>query len=125
MIIAAERENRKRLRTVESRTPFLKKVDFLLLQTQDVAKGLTVIEYDMLQEINPVECISSSVRRTSNAIQQMINRFNTVSRWVSTEIVTTKTVKKRASVIKFFVEVAEARQSAHFKRCSHSFLVCL
>lgn len=83
-------------------------IDLYSLSSIDVAKQLTILEFEMFQEIDPARVISSTDRKETVAIQKMIERFNITSHWVATAIVIEPEKKKRVTVIKFFLEVAES-----------------
>ncbi len=84
---------------------------FLLdFSSNSIAKELTMIEWEIFKEIAPREFLNKAWQRENNKliapnIIKMINRFNEVSYWVATEILT-KNKKTQVKVIKKFIKIA-------------------
>jgi hypothetical protein len=77
----------------------------------EIARQLTLIEYAAFIQIEPKECLNQSWakgQRETKApgICAMVARFNLVSMWVGTIIVSTPDLKERAEVVEKFIEVA-------------------
>mmetsp|Transcript_637 Transcript_637/g.885 ORF Transcript_637/g.885 Transcript_637/m.885 type:complete len:501 (+) Transcript_637:242-1744(+) len=92
------------------------KFEFNDLDPVEVAQQLTLIEHDIFKDIQDVEFHNLNwkkedpkVRRKLAAnILRMVERFNTVSFWVATEIVMKTDIKDRVVALKKFISVAEA-----------------
>lgn len=92
------------------------KFEFNDLDPVEVAQQLTLIEHDIFKDIQDVEFHhlnwkkeDPKVRRKLAAnILRMVERFNTVSFWVATEIVMKTDIKDRVVALKKFIAVAES-----------------
>jgi son of sevenless-like protein len=82
-------------------------VDVLSLAPNLIAECLTKTEQGLFLKIHPSMCLDSDLLATSPPVQDIINRFNNVSYWVAHEIVTTPNLKKRISLVKHYISVAE------------------
>lgn len=83
-------------------TNMSERVEFLDLTPEDVARQLTLMEAELFQDVEPVWFMAPDKKQNKS----LVNRFNTVSRWVSTEIVLEPNPRKRASVVRQFIRVA-------------------
>jgi hypothetical protein len=92
------------------------KFEFNDLDPVEVAQQLTLIEHDIFKDIQDVEFHHLNWkkedpkvrRRLAPNILRMVERFNTVSFWVATEIVMKTDIKERVTALKKFISVAEA-----------------
>lgn len=78
----------------------------------EIARQITIIEYDMYREITPKELLSLSWQKSDNKkrspnLLRMIHRFNELNNWIQWQIVSEPTLKKRAANIKKMIKVAE------------------
>jgi len=79
----------------------------------EIARQITLVEYNLYKKIKPWECLGQAwnteekEQRAPN-ILAMIDRFNRVSNWVSTEVLKQSVLKKRIKMICKFIEIAEA-----------------
>lgn len=93
-------------------------LNLLDLHPEEVARQMTLIEHNLLQKIQPREWLTNtwSQKQTTGNIGQVVDRFNFVSRWVSTEIVTADTVEHRVVLINRFLIIASVRRQTpwHF-----------
>ena len=89
------------------------KIDISALSPGDVARQMTLLEFSMLYKIQSADLMTPSGRENSPAIQAIIERFNCVSRWVATEILLASHVKKRVTLIKQFILIAQACLDLH------------
>lgn len=93
------------------------------LSPVEIARQITLIEYDLYCKIKPWECINQAwTKPTKNEkapnIMEMIRRFNQVSRWVATSILQEQTPKDRAEVMSHFIDVAiECKELHNFNAC--------
>eukprot|EP01094_Clydonella_sp_ATCC50884_P016857 TRINITY_DN2846_c0_g1_i1.p1 TRINITY_DN2846_c0_g1~~TRINITY_DN2846_c0_g1_i1.p1 ORF type:complete len:1130 (-),score=536.32 TRINITY_DN2846_c0_g1_i1:96-3485(-) len=82
------------------------------IHPEELARQLTLIEYDLYKNIKPWECLNQSWAKKDKEtrapnILAMIQRFNQVSNWVATEVVKVEQVKQRAKVLQHVIEIAE------------------
>ena len=89
------------------------KIELLSLSPAELARQCTLLEFSMFQAINPVDLTTPERRESSQEIRALIHRFNRVSSWVATEILVTPNVRKRASVIKHFILMAQHSLDLH------------
>eukprot|EP00026_Physarum_polycephalum_P003119 Phypoly_transcript_03128.p1 GENE.Phypoly_transcript_03128~~Phypoly_transcript_03128.p1 ORF type:complete len:830 (-),score=159.54 Phypoly_transcript_03128:70-2271(-) len=78
----------------------------------EIARQLTIIEYDMYREIAAKELLSLSWQKSDNKkrspnLLRMIHRFNELNNWVQWQIVAEPNLKKRAATIKKMIKVTE------------------
>eukprot|EP01097_Dermamoeba_algensis_P006799 TRINITY_DN4237_c0_g1_i1.p1 TRINITY_DN4237_c0_g1~~TRINITY_DN4237_c0_g1_i1.p1 ORF type:complete len:396 (-),score=88.60 TRINITY_DN4237_c0_g1_i1:844-2031(-) len=99
----------------EPRVPpniFLTSLTLDSVHDEEVARQLTLLDYDIYQAIKPTELLSKNwlleeSRYLAPNIGIMIKRFNDVSRWVATTILKTSQVKQRTKVLLRFLKIAE------------------
>jgi len=81
------------------------------IHPEEIARQLTLIEHGLFAKIQPKECLKQrwvkGDKKASPNIHQMIERFNQVSLWVSTEIVQVEDLKMRAIVLSRFIFIAQ------------------
>lgn len=82
------------------------------LEPVEIARQLTIIEYDLYREITAKELLSlswqkSDSKKRSPNLLKMIHRFNEVNNWAQWQIVSETNVKKRAANIKKMIKVTE------------------
>ncbi len=83
-------------------------LDYPLLE---VARQLTLIDFEVFAKIEPKECLNQSwnkeyrVTKAPN-INEMIQSFNKLSNWVGTEIVQVVDLEKRVQVMEKMIELA-------------------
>jgi hypothetical protein len=78
----------------------------------EIARQITLIEYDMYREITPKELLSLSWQKSDNKkrspnLLRMIHRFNELNNWVQWQIVNEPNLKKRAANIRRMIKVTE------------------
>lgn len=100
----------------------LKKFRLLDVDPIEMARQLTIMDFKMYSSIKPVECLDKAWSRDSNNlaanIQTSIDYCNQVTTWVSDEILSQSEVKKRSTLIKYWVNVAErCRLLNNFNTC--------
>eukprot|EP01130_Rhizamoeba_saxonica_P000136 TRINITY_DN10149_c0_g1_i1.p1 TRINITY_DN10149_c0_g1~~TRINITY_DN10149_c0_g1_i1.p1 ORF type:complete len:1029 (+),score=234.80 TRINITY_DN10149_c0_g1_i1:25-3111(+) len=87
-------------------------LDFTDMEPLEIARQMTLIEYDMWVVIPPWEFLGQAwakkdrVTRAPN-ICRMIDRFNLVSGWVATTIVRVVELRERIKTVQKFIEIAE------------------
>jgi son of sevenless-like protein len=82
------------------------------LNIEEVARQLTLIEFELYKAIKPWECLNQAWTKKTTPpkapnILATIGRFNRVSEWCKTEIVRTENFKARTQIIGKFIELAE------------------
>lgn len=107
----------------------LKKFRLLDLDTTEMARQLTLMDFKLYSSIRPVECLDKAWSRdvtlnddhrtpVARNIQASIDYCNQVTTWVSDEILSQPEVKKRSTLIKYWVNVAErCRIFNNFNTC--------
>jgi hypothetical protein len=85
----------------------LKSMEFITLHPTEVMRQLTLIEYQMFQQIQPVDCFIYAVDKSSQfKVEPLIDRFNQVSQWVASEIVLSPNLKNRTTILRRFIRIA-------------------
>ncbi|KAL5249349.1 hypothetical protein ACHWQZ_G018268 [Mnemiopsis leidyi] len=91
--------------------------NFLLLDPEEIARQITLNSFEVFKKIRPVEYVTDLFGLKSGFGQDNIEKFaekvNTEMYWVATEIVTEKSIIKRARMIKHFLKVAAYCQSCN------------
>lgn len=88
-----------------------KSSDFNDFEPMEVARQLTLIEYDLYKGIEAKECLNQAWSKTDKEeraphIVAMIKRFNLVSAWVATEIIKSEKLSERMIKVKKFLYIA-------------------
>ncbi|KAI8063778.1 ras guanine nucleotide exchange factor domain-containing protein [Gongronella butleri] len=103
-----------------------KKFRLLDLDPLEVARQMTIMDFKLYSAIRPVECLNKAWSRDDDEqsstiatnIRASIEYCNQVTSWVSDAILSQHEVKKRVTLIKFWVQVAErCRQLNNFNTC--------
>lgn len=77
----------------------------------ELARQLTILEFGYFQKIKPVECLNKAwnqedgEKRAPN-VRSVIHTANVLSGWVVVNVLSSRDVKTRAGVIKYFVQTA-------------------
>eukprot|EP01132_Coremiostelium_polycephalum_P005608 gene5608-6979_t len=82
------------------------------IDEEEIARQMTLIEFDIFRKIKPPELLNQSWNKTklkhrAPNVLKMIDRFNNVSMWVATMIIQTVKVKARARMMARFMKIAE------------------
>lgn len=90
----------------------LSKFDILDWPSAEIARQITLIEYNMFKAIKPKECLNQSWNKESREqkafnIYQMITWFNRVSKWVASRILSEPNIKDRKAVMTKMIQIAE------------------
>ncbi|GAA6009704.1 uncharacterized protein JCM10292_003626 [Rhodotorula paludigena] len=89
----------------------LKKFKLTDLEPLELARQLTIMDGRLFQRITSQECLGKAWPKQFGSeapnISAMIDMSNAVTRWVTESILSQDDLKKRASVIKHFVAIAE------------------
>jgi len=100
--------------------PKLKQKGVLDFSSFEIASQLVLWEHEMVRQINLAELSSlawsKKQSREKNApnILKVIEFSNTIAYWVATEIVTTANLKKRSSILRQFIHIAQHCAKMHF-----------
>jgi son of sevenless-like protein len=95
-------------------------IEFVDLDPTEVARQLTLIDYDIYKKIMAFECIGqpwnkpNAVEKAPN-VTKMIQWFNQVSSFVTTQIVLQDKVKPRAEMLGKMIKVAKVSMISHDK----------
>ena len=78
--------------------------ELLDIDPQEMARQITLIDYDLFGQIRPAELLNQSwnkpkLKHRSPHVLEMIQRFNTLSRYLCGQILHTEGVKERAKVM--------------------------
>eukprot|EP00824_Muranothrix_gubernata_P007943 TRINITY_DN20163_c0_g1_i1.p1 TRINITY_DN20163_c0_g1~~TRINITY_DN20163_c0_g1_i1.p1 ORF type:complete len:655 (-),score=139.04 TRINITY_DN20163_c0_g1_i1:528-2492(-) len=90
----------------------------LEIKAIELARQLALMEHRLFNKIRPKEClnqawIKGNRHRDAPNIIRLIEHFNKISRWVSTEIVFQPTLKERVWVLRKFIKIAWESMNAH------------
>ncbi|KAF2069090.1 hypothetical protein CYY_009588 [Polysphondylium violaceum] len=82
------------------------------IDEEEIARQLSLIEFDIYKKIKPPELLNQSWNKTklkyrAPNVLKMIDRFNSVSMWVATLIIHPPKVKARARMMARFMRIAE------------------
>ena len=78
----------------------------------EIARQLSVMEMEIYRNIEPYECLNKAWSCSADDAPHIITlarRFNTISRWVATQVIQVggSSLKRRAAVMKYFLLVAK------------------
>ncbi|KAI9320783.1 ras guanine nucleotide exchange factor domain-containing protein [Dichotomocladium elegans] len=103
-----------------------KKFKLMDIDTLEIARQLTIMDFKLYSSIRPIECLDKAWSKDPNDdngkvavnIRSSIEYCNEVTSWVSDAILSQSDIKKRSSVIKYWVQVAEkCRSLNNFNTC--------
>eukprot|EP01117_Protostelium_nocturnum_P011539 TRINITY_DN4183_c0_g1_i1.p1 TRINITY_DN4183_c0_g1~~TRINITY_DN4183_c0_g1_i1.p1 ORF type:complete len:490 (+),score=126.49 TRINITY_DN4183_c0_g1_i1:135-1604(+) len=117
----ASKQDNKNIFSQPAPTPYLPKTctgaspgrySVLDFNPIEVARQLTLKDYDLCKAIQPKECLGLAWTKKDKATRspnllKMIDRFNHVSRWVTYTIVMEPNLKKRTKILSFFVQLIQ------------------
>ncbi len=94
------------------------KVAFWSLDSLELARQWTLADHKLFQDIPPhnlLNCDWSDARHTLAApnIRRFIDRFNCVSNWASSSILTGRTAQNRANIYEYIVKIAHHFRNLH------------
>lgn len=86
-------------------------VDVLDINSEELARQISITEFDMFEKLRPWEFIGQAWAKAGKEqkapnLLKIIDRFNTVSSWAISEICRCESVKRRGKVMQKIVEVA-------------------
>jgi son of sevenless-like protein len=87
----------------------------------ELARQLTILEFDYFVKIKPVECLDKRWNRVDGDdrapnVRNVIHTANVLSGWVSQMVLSDKDPKGRASIMKYFVATAMVSTGSHGER---------
>lgn len=85
------------------------KLDVLAVNGEEFAQQCMIFEGDMFVRVQPMDLLSTSAHPSS--VEIMIERFNVVSGWVASSIVTQSDFRRRSSLLKKFIIIAQKCRS--------------
>jgi hypothetical protein len=84
-------------------------VQLLALHPLEVARQMTLIEFELLENIEPLDFLRASKdSNKATTVKGLTNRFNRTSAWIASEVIQNPTAKERAQKIKFFISLAQS-----------------
>jgi len=86
--------------------------EFIDFDETEIARQLSLLEMDIFKQIRPEELLGQAWTKEDKEIRApnimaLTRHFNTVSSWVSTEIVREEKVMQRVKLIKKFIDIAK------------------
>jgi len=78
----------------------------------EIARQITLIDFDIFRKIEPKECLNSNWSKGNQKtkapnIYKITQTFNTMSAWVGSTIVKLPDIKERAEAIEIFIDIAD------------------
>ncbi|PRP87676.1 Ras guanine nucleotide exchange factor Q [Planoprotostelium fungivorum] len=98
------------------------------VRSSTIAQQLTLIDFELFKKITPKELSHQAwnqpnAREVSPNVMNSIDRINRVSYWVATEITACFSLRKRVSVMKKFISVAQS--CLELRNFASLFAVCM
>ncbi|KZT73839.1 ras GEF [Daedalea quercina L-15889] len=88
-----------------------RKIKLLDIDPIEIARQLTLMEFAMYKRIRPMECLlrskESKPGKHNDNFSQIIQLSNRIANWVAESVLDKDDSKKRASIVKHFISVAE------------------
>ena len=94
------------------------KIEIFRWPLLEIARQITLIDFNLFSKIEPKECLNQSWNKKEQKtkapnIYAMIQRFNALSGWIATCIVTQEDLEKRIAMLQNAIEIAKV-PPAHF-----------
>ena len=88
------------------------------LSSEEIARQLTLIEFETYSQIKPTEFFGQAWAKPKHhhrapSIRSMIDRFNAITRWITTEIVSEEKIRNRVKRYMKFIKIAQALRQMH------------
>lgn len=88
------------------------------LSSDEIARTLTLIEFEVYSQIKPTEFFGQAWAKPKHHhrapnIRAMIDRFNVITRWITTEIVSEEKIRNRVKRYMKFIKIAQALRQLH------------
>jgi son of sevenless-like protein len=93
-----------------------KRVKLLDVDPLELARQLTILESQLYQKIRPMECLSRSREQKTDYndnIARVIQTSNRIANWVADSVLVHDDSRKRATILKQFIIVADRCRSLH------------
>ncbi|KAF8134011.1 ras guanine nucleotide exchange factor domain-containing protein [Boletus edulis] len=93
-----------------------KRVKLLDVDPLELARQLTILESQLYQKIRPMECLSRSREQKTDYndnIARVIQTSNRIANWVADTVLVHEDSRKRATILKQFISVADRCRSLH------------
>jgi son of sevenless-like protein len=85
------------------------------VDTVELARQLTLIQSDLFRAVTPKDLLGQTTKRSASAtpapLELLTASFNDISQWVMYNICTVPDVKKRAALVKKFIQMASELRS--------------
>ncbi|EGC29981.1 hypothetical protein DICPUDRAFT_90265 [Dictyostelium purpureum] len=86
----------------------IKSLEFNEIDELEIAKQLTIMEYDYFKRIKPIDLLTCvDLKHKTPNITNIMERFNNISTWVSTTVVNAQHLKGRVKIMTKFIKIAE------------------
>ncbi|KAN0031401.1 hypothetical protein ACTFIV_005265 [Dictyostelium citrinum] len=87
-------------------------LDIFSVDEEEIARQLTLMDFEIFSAIKSTELLNQSwnkpkLRHRSPNVLTLINRFNEISQWTATSILSYPKVKDRARIMAKFIKIAE------------------
>lgn len=88
------------------------------LSSDEIARHLTLIEFEVYSQIKPTEFFGQAwakpkYHHRAPSIRAMIDRFNMITKWITTEIVSEEKIRSRVKRYMKFIKIAQALRQMH------------
>lgn len=88
------------------------------LSSDEIARHLTLIEFEVYSQLKPTEFFGQAWAKPKHHhrapnIRAMIERFNVITRWITTEIVSEERIRNRVKRYMKFIKIAQALRQMH------------
>ncbi|KAI6005367.1 ras guanine nucleotide exchange factor domain-containing protein [Pisolithus marmoratus] len=93
-----------------------KKLKLLDVEPLELARQLTILESHLYQRIRPMECLQRAREQKTDHhdnIARVIQTSNRIANWVADNVLSNEDSRKRATVIKQFILIADRCRSLH------------
>ncbi|KDQ62197.1 hypothetical protein JAAARDRAFT_76166 [Jaapia argillacea MUCL 33604] len=94
----------------------MKKLKLIDIDPLELARQLTILESRLFLKIRPMECLQRSKKSGADhndSISVFITTFNRIANWVKDTVLNREDSRKRASVVKYFISVADRCRMLH------------
>lgn len=95
----------------------------------EMARQLTIIEYQLFSRLNPIDLLvykpDDKSQTLAAEVRNMIKWSNQVTGFVAESVISEKTARKRAIILKYFIKVAERCFSLNNFATLHSILTAM
>ncbi|PRP86068.1 aimless RasGEF [Planoprotostelium fungivorum] len=105
-------QNMKKLEPLITKNIFSDQLNYFDIEDEELARQMTLIDYEIFSIIKPEELLNLAwskpkLKHKAKNVLSMIDRFNNVSSWVATMIISPERLKNRTKAITKFLKVAK------------------